>query len=318
MMIVAIALQFMYMRLLKGVLCRVDATNIYIISKVSSRQEGASCLWLYGWRWEGGMFSRRQGLTDHINLFFKSIGSAWCNMLKWRIKAHIWTKDLHATSSTLKSFLSLEEPIDCQDLYIFPNLMNSPTAYHSLKSHEQSYYALCVFTFYITFQEFEAKNLAVRPEFDTFGSTAAEVARRHAAKEIGERYRLLAHPTLSCLYLCEWLFGMYGIGNYSLVLVSGQGLRLWFVWGLRLSCFYVYFLLWQALSDSRPTDWWDHYSCKRINRFTIHESFVWIMTSVLLLLVSGLLSRFLQGFLLFPAKSWLWVHLVLQCQLGQF
>lgn len=60
-----------------------------------------------------------------------------------------------------------------------------------------------MFTFYITFQEFEAKNLAVRPEFDTFGSTAAEVARRHAAKEIGERYRLLAHPTLSfsCLYL---------------------------------------------------------------------------------------------------------------------
>lgn len=117
---------------------------------------------------------------------------------------------------------------------------------------------------------------------------------------------------------CEWLLGMYGIGNYSLVLVSGQGLRLRFVRGLRLSCFYVYFLLWQALSDSRPTDWWDHYSCKRINRFTIHESFVWIMTSVLLLLVSGLLSHSLQGFHWFSAKSWLWVHLVLQCQLGQF
>lgn len=35
---------------------------------------------------------------------------------------------------------------------------------------------------------------------------------------------------------CEWLLGMYGIGNYNLVLVSGQGLRLPFVWGLKLSC----------------------------------------------------------------------------------
>lgn len=40
---------------------------------------------------------------------------------------------------------------------------------------------------------------------------------------------------------CEWLLGMYAIGNYSLVLVSGQGLRLPFVRGLRLSVLILFF-----------------------------------------------------------------------------
>lgn len=48
-------------------------------------------------------------------------------------------------------------------------------------------------------QDFEAKNLEVRPEFDTFGSTAAEYARRQATKEIGDRYFTSA---ICCLYRC--------------------------------------------------------------------------------------------------------------------
>jgi len=43
---------------------------------------------------------------------------------------------------------------------------------------------------FLVLKEFEAKNLEVRAEFDTFGSTAAEYARRQAAKEIGDRYQV--------------------------------------------------------------------------------------------------------------------------------
>lgn len=42
----------------------------------------------------------------------------------------------------------------------------------------------------VLFQEIDSKDLGVLPEFDTFGSTAAELARRQAAKEIGDRCEL--------------------------------------------------------------------------------------------------------------------------------
>ncbi|KAG0560153.1 hypothetical protein KC19_10G157600 [Ceratodon purpureus] len=44
--------------------------------------------------------------------------------------------------------------------------------------------------------EFEAKNMQVRPEFDTFGSTAAEYERRQALKEIGDRPSAIPGPLI--------------------------------------------------------------------------------------------------------------------------
>lgn len=44
--------------------------------------------------------------------------------------------------------------------------------------------------------EYDAKNLEVRSDFDTFGSTAAEYARRQAAKEIGDRPSAIPGPLI--------------------------------------------------------------------------------------------------------------------------